>query len=68
MAFGVDDPGEHLSDSLIEQYIIAGLPQSDAEKVHNHLANCSSCHCRFETLEFWAGFCGSEPRNKGRMG
>jgi len=46
----------HPSDVILEQYLAAGLPESDAVALSEHVASCSECYCRLEVLKFWRNF------------
>jgi len=46
----------HPSDVILEQYLAAGLPESDALALSEHMASCSECYCRLEVLKFWRNF------------
>ena len=46
----------HPSDAVMEQYLLAGLPESDALEFSEHISACSECHCRFEAFKFWKNF------------
>lgn len=46
----------HPGDVILEQYLAAGLPESDALALSAHLSGCSECYCRLEVLKFWRNF------------
>lgn len=53
-------PENHISGEMINQFLLAGLPQSVASEVAAHLKECSECRCRMELLQFWGGFSGTD--------
>jgi|SRR5947209_7548330 len=44
---------KHLSATIINQFLLAGLPGSEVLAVAQHLHECEECRCRKELLEFW---------------
>jgi hypothetical protein len=49
----MDTPYGHISAMVMEQYLAAGLPQSEALEVECHLEVCSDCRCLREVFRFW---------------
>ena len=47
------NPTEHVSAELLNQFVVAGLPQSEAVVVLDHVRGCLECRGRVEILEFW---------------
>lgn len=45
---------EHISDELLNQFVVAGLPVSEAAVIQDHLRACSECRGRMEILELWS--------------
>jgi hypothetical protein len=54
-----EDSLVHLSTEIIEQCLKAGLMESDALAVRDHLRVCAKCRCRVELLQFWIDFSDS---------
>ncbi len=44
----------HVTADVLDQFIQAGLPESEALSLQRHIELCSECRCRKEVLEFWA--------------
>ena len=61
----VESPTPHISSAVLDQFIQAGLPQSDALAVQRHLEKCPDCECRKEILEFWADMARSSLERLG---
>jgi hypothetical protein len=49
-------PLPHLTSEMIDQFLMAGLAESDAVAVGEHLRQCSDCRCRMESHKFWSEF------------
>jgi anti-sigma factor RsiW len=48
----VHDPfSHHLTEDLLEQYVLAKLPESDLEPVEEHLLTCQDCRDRLIDVE-----------------
>lgn len=54
----VDLRCSELSAAVLDQYVQAGLPESEALAVERHLDVCADCRCRKELIEFWADAAG----------
>jgi len=59
--------GEHVSDAMLQQVVLAGLPETESTAIGQHLAGCKICQCRLESLRFWNEFATglSVPRQGG---
>ena len=56
----LDRFSNHISNDLMEQFHLAGLPESDVAAVWEHLRNCSHCRCRSESFAFWFALCSGQ--------
>ena len=45
-------PSGHVNPAVLDQYIQAGLPESEALSLQGHLEICFECRSRKELLEF----------------
>ena len=56
----VIEASQHISPALREQFLLAGLPESEIAAIAEHLRTCSECRCRKELWEFWGGIVGEQ--------
>jgi hypothetical protein len=45
---------EHVSTAMLEQVLLAGLPESESGAIGQHLATCKICQCSLESLQYWS--------------
>lgn len=54
------DGSQHISPALREQFLLAGLPESQIAAVAEHLRTCEECRCRIAIWELWGGIVGEQ--------
>jgi len=52
------EASQHISPALKEQFLLAGLPESEVAAIAEHLRTCEECRCRKDLWEFWCGVVG----------
>lgn len=50
---GPQDMDNHVINVMLEQILLAGLPESESSAIAQHLATCRICQCGHESLRFW---------------
>jgi hypothetical protein len=46
---------QHISPAMKEQFLLAGLPESEVAMIAEHLRSCPECRCRKDLWNFWGG-------------
>ena len=59
---------KHVSNAMLEQLLQAGLPESEAGGIGQHLAACNICQCTLESLGFWSEIASRRLGVQGREG
>jgi len=54
------EPSQHISPALKEQFLLAGLPESEVAAIAEHLRTCEECRCRLDIWEFWGRTLGEQ--------
>jgi hypothetical protein len=54
------EASQHISPALTEQFLLAGLPESEIAAIAKHLRICSECRCRKDLWDFWVGIAGEQ--------
>jgi hypothetical protein len=54
------EASQHISPALKEQFLLAGLPDSEIAAIAEHLRTCDECRCRKDLWEFWCGIVGEQ--------
>ena len=54
------EASQHISPALKEQFLLAGLPESEVAAIAEHLRTCEECRCRKDLWEFWDGIVGEK--------
>jgi hypothetical protein len=54
------EASQHISPALREQFLWAGLPESEIAAIAEHLRTCEECRCQIDIWEFWGGIMGEQ--------
>jgi hypothetical protein len=54
------EASQHISPALGEQFLLAGLPESEIAAIAEHLRTCEECRCRIHIWEFRGGIVGEQ--------